>query len=67
MYLKNKKIKIFIIILFSFVASAIYCLSSISNLNEKKFFNYTIILKPNNIIMFNNFNFFEKKKHYFTF
>jgi hypothetical protein len=61
MYLKNKKIKIFIIILFSFVASAIYYLSSISNLNEKKFFNYTIIIKPNNIIMFNNFGFLEKK------
>lgn len=61
MYLKNKKIKIFIIILFSFVASAIYYLSSISNLNEKKFFNYTIIIKRNNILMFNTFGFLEKK------
>jgi len=61
MYLKNKKIKIFIIILFSFVASAIYYLSSISNLSQKKFFNYTIIIQPFNILMGNNSGFFEKK------
>ena len=61
MYLKINKIKIFIIIFFSFVASATYYLSSISNLNEKKIFNYTIILKPNNILMYNNFGFFEKR------
>jgi len=62
MYLKNKKIKIFIIIFFSFVASATYYLSSISNLNEKKFFNYTIIIPPQNILMVNNFGSVEKKK-----
>jgi hypothetical protein len=61
MYQKINKIKIFIIIFFSFVASATYYLSSISNLSEKKIFNYTIIIKPSNIFMFTNFGFLEKK------
>lgn len=61
MYLKNKKIKIFIIILFSFAVSSTYYLSSISNLNEKKLFNYKIIIKPINIIIYGNLGFNEKK------
>ena len=49
--ISSEKNKIYFIIFFSIVISSIYYFSFVPNLNEKKIYKFTIIVKPINIVM----------------
>jgi hypothetical protein len=59
--ISSEKNKIYIIIFFSIAISSIYYFSFVPNLNEKKIYKFTIIIKPINIFAISTEGYIQKK------